>query len=358
MSSIRSISFFGYGRFGQALGGRLKEVGIKIKAFDNNATFPESIRAKTLQELIQDAQLVIIATPIATTANAVTTLLPFLTKNHIVSDVGSVKTGPTQVMQEILGKEVPWVATHPLFGPTSLALGERPLRTIICPNEHHPKAVSTVANLYKLIDCEVQMQDAESHDRNMAESHALAYFVAKGFLDSGVTLTHPHSPPSVKSISRTVDAVREDAAHLFASLHRENPYAQDARQRLLNALEQLNDALSSPQEKNEKAHAESGALHFSKGLKPPPQLLEARELIDTIDKKLLDLLAQRARVSLRAAQAKATVGKSIRDPERETSLLSNRKDQAHQRQLDPNAVSEIFQAIIRFSRNHQAKHGD
>ena len=104
-------------------------------------------------------------------------------------------------MQDILGQEVSWVATHPLFGPTSLALGERPIRAVVCPNLQHPAAVAKVRNLYEALDCEVLERDAEIHDKEMAESHALAYFVAKGFLDSGVTVNPPHSPPSARAKS-------------------------------------------------------------------------------------------------------------------------------------------------------------
>ena len=53
-------------------------------------------------------------------------------------------------------------------------------------------------------------------------------FVAKGFIDIGADLDAPFAPPSVRAIAQTVEAVQADAAHLFASLHRENPYAKDA----------------------------------------------------------------------------------------------------------------------------------
>ena len=336
----------------------MQEIGVRIRAMDAKVEVPAEIRAASFEELLEGERFVVIATPVAHLATALQEIRPHLTDRHIVLDVGSVKTGPTAVMQDILGQEVSWVATHPLFGPTSLALGERPIRAVVCPNLQHPAAVAKVRNLYEALDCEVLEQDAEIHDKEMAESHALAYFVAKGFLDSGVTVNPPHSPPSARAIGRTVDAVREDAAHLFASLHRENPYAKEARRRLLDSLLALDEALEKPQDETEEAHAESGALHFAESSVSPPQLLEARDLIDGIDEELLDLLAQRARVSLRAAQAKAEVGKAVRDPKRENLMLSTRREQAETRQLNPDSIDEIFQAIIRFSRGHQTEHGN
>jgi len=86
----------------------------------------------------------------------------------------------------------------------------------------------------------------------------------------------------------------------------------------------------------------------------PPQLQAARDVIDELDCDLLDLLVRRAELSLRAAQAKAKVGRGIRDAGREQKLLNRRRDMADRRELDQDAVVDIFQAILRFSRAHQA----
>ena len=94
-------------------------------------------------------------------------------------------------MSRILGDAVPWVGTHPLFGPTSVALGENPLVAVVCPNSTHPEAHHRARSLYERIGCRVVEMDPDSHDRLMAKTHALAFFVAKGMLDAGV----PGAPP-------------------------------------------------------------------------------------------------------------------------------------------------------------------
>jgi prephenate dehydrogenase len=208
--------------------------------------------------------------------------------------------------------------------------------------------------LYESIECEVRVQSAEDHDLEMAESHALAYFVAKGFLDSGVALNTPNAPPSAQAIYRTVEAVQEDAAHLFATLHRENPYSKDARRRLLNALSEVDQVLNQPIPEGEQAHRETGLLRIDAPAEVPPQLQEARNIIDDIDQRIMRLLAQRAAVSLRASKAKVEVGREVRDPRREKSLLDQRALLAEELALEPSAVGEIFDAILRFSRKHQA----
>src|SRR5262249_44128203 len=134
------------------------------------------------------------------------------------------------------GEAIPWVGTHPMFGPVSLARGERPLRAVVCPNPSHADAVARITALFERIGCEVIHEDAAAHDRTMAYTHALAFFVAKGLIDAGTPASAPYAPPSFQAIARTVELVRSDAGHLFEALHRENPYAGEARRRLLDAL--------------------------------------------------------------------------------------------------------------------------
>ena len=83
-------------------------------------------------------------------------------------DVASVKMKPAAIFERHLAGRVPWAATHPLFGPASLARRERPLRVVVCPNDRHPAAVEAAANLYRRLGCQVRLQDAEAHDREMA----------------------------------------------------------------------------------------------------------------------------------------------------------------------------------------------
>lgn len=351
------IGFVGYGRFGQALGERFREEGLPVLAWDPDRELPADLATADLADLASRARVLFLATPVAAMESTLAALRPHLTPDHTVLDVGSVKTGPLAAMSMGLGKDIPWCGTHPLFGPVSLARGERPLRAVVCPNPIHPSAADTAKELFTRIGCEIVEQDAEGHDEAMAEGHALAYFVAKAFLDADIDLSQPWSPPSVQAIARTVDAVRADAAHLFATLHRENPYAAGARRRLLDALERTDEALRAPPPADEVAHAETGALHIAEAAPVSPDLLEARDQIDALDRDLLELLGRRAELSLRAARAKAEVGRSIRDPEREERMLAARKEAAASLGLDGDRVAEIFAAIVSFSRQHQNRHG-
>jgi prephenate dehydrogenase len=348
---MSTIAFVGYGRFGAALAALFQEAGDSVRAFDPHASVPDGIRAASLADLVQGADFVVLAVPVPRLGEAVAAIRPHLDPAQIVLDVGSVKVGPAAVLAAALGRAIPWVGTHPLFGPVSLYRGERPLRAVVCPNPIHPEAVAAVSALFARIGCQVLEQDAEAHDRAMAYTHALAFFVAKGMLDAGVPVDLAYAPPSFQAIARTVASVRADAGHLYTALHRENPYAAEARHALMDALAKADRSLAGP----EAAAAMEQVLAAPDLGAVSPALSEAREMIDDVDREIMALLARRALISRRAAAAKAELGVAVRDARREAELLEARRREAARLGLDPDAVAAIFEAILGFSRKVQGR---
>lgn len=342
------VAILGQGRFGRALADLAEDAGLTVRALDPNVEVPAPRRASSLAELIEGAPIVVIAVPVTAMPAALASLAPLLRPEQLVLDVGSVKVLPTNAMQAALGDRIPWVATHPLFGPTSLALAERPLRVVICPNAAHPAATARARAFYERLGCWTIEQSAHAHDKAMAETHALAFFVAKGMLDAGVDTRVPFAPPSFQAIARTVDVVRGDAGHLFAAICADNPHAGDARRRLLDALKAVDAALGEP------AHDTMAIAPAT----PPavvasPELQGTRDRIDEIDQEIVALLGRRAELSRRAMKAKQRLGQPLYDPERETRMLAARRAMAEERTLDAESVEDVFRAILRFSRRVQ-----
>ena len=121
-----SIGIVGYGRFGRAIGQLFEEAGHGVVAYDTQVAPPAGVDAGSLARLAEVSDIIVLAVPIPALIPTLEALRPSLGSAHLVLDVGSVKVMPSEAMRELLGTQVPWVATHPLFGPTSLALGERP----------------------------------------------------------------------------------------------------------------------------------------------------------------------------------------------------------------------------------------
>jgi prephenate dehydrogenase len=187
----------------------------------------------------------------------------------------------------------------------------------------------------------------------MAETHAIAFFVAKGILDSAIGLDVPYAPPSFQAIARTVDVVRSDAGHLFLAIQRDNPYATSARKRLLEAMKAVDIAVDEVSQGAEATEVVSPALVIPEGGDAANRLLEARQLIDNVDRNILELLRTRAELARHAGRAKVSAGRQVYDPAREAELMSARRAWAQELDLDPEGVEAIFRMVVRFSRRVQ-----
>jgi prephenate dehydrogenase len=360
---MNEVAILGYGRFGRALGQLLAEGGISHRAYDPmvgpGAELPPEFRADSLRDLVSRAKFVVVAVPVPRIRAALIDLRPYLHPDQIVLDVGSVKVGPAAALAEELGDAIPWVATHPLFGPLSLALAERPLRVVLCPAAAHPAAAAAVRELYERIGCEVVEQTPEGHDRVMAHTHALTFFVAKGMIDAGAGMEVPFAPPSFQAIARTIETVRSDAGHLFTAIARDNPFAAEARKQLVTALSAIDRALDAeaqqgtPGEGHDATRDATGRLAIPDLGERSPELKQAREHIDAVDRDIVRLLAQRTQLALRAAHAKAKLGAPVLDSTREAEVMGARRAWADELKVDADAVADVFRAIMTMARRAQ-----
>lgn len=237
------IGILGFGHFGRALASLADGAGLPWRAFDPVGGVPPERAASDAGALAAEAEMLVASVPVPALEASLGAMRGALDGGHLVLDVGSVKVWPSEVMGRVLGREVPWCATHPLFGPVSLSRGERPLRVVVCPNGQQPGAANRARALYERLGCEVTEMDADAHDRHMAETHALAFFVSKAMLDIEAGHGSELVTPSFRAMAQTVDTVRGDAGHLFSLIQLGNPHAAGARQRLMEALRRIDEEL-------------------------------------------------------------------------------------------------------------------
>ena len=83
---------------------------------------------------------------------------------------------------------------------------------------------------------------------------------------------------------------------------------------------------------------------------PKPSLDHLRDQIDSIDKQLVDLLAERRRVVQQVIEVKAQHDLPTFHPAREENLISARRAQATQAGLDPDYIEDLFRTMLRHSR--------
>jgi chorismate mutase len=84
-------------------------------------------------------------------------------------------------------------------------------------------------------------------------------------------------------------------------------------------------------------------------------LRELRDEIDQIDRKIVELLAERLRLVMRVGEYKRANGLAIYDAERERDLLA-RVGNAAPSPLEPAMAQRIFQCVIQESRELEKRH--
>lgn len=341
MNRALRIGIMGYGRFGSALAALLAEHRYPWLAWDDAQPVPGQHAAADVAGLLAASDLVVVAVPVAAFAGVLRDLRPQLDRRHRVMDVCSVKQGPCALMDEVLGEDIPHVGSHPLFGPLSIARAE-PLRTVVCPSPRHPDMASQVRALFESIGSEVTEMTPAAHDRHMAMTHAMAFFLARGLLELGVGEDLHWTPPSFAALASSIAAVRADAGHLFNAIQRENPYAAATRRRLIEALARIDQRVL-------EAPVDTGVLAVpavSAAGQPAGASSQVHEHIDELDRELLGLLQRRRELCARAALADADTEAAARATHPEAAALADERGRhGSEGGLPPEAVQALFRQI-------------
>lgn len=86
----------------------------------------------------------------------------------------------------------------------------------------------------------------------------------------------------------------------------------------------------------------------------PRALPLLRAMIDSLDRELLQIIAQRMTLVSEIAAYKREHGLRIRDPQRERELLEDRTSRAEELGLPRGEMESVFRLLLRASRDHQA----
>ncbi len=229
---------------------------------------------------VQDADCIVIATPVASIEIILTLLKPFWSANAVYTDVGSTKGNVLVAAHAVFGK-IPanFIPAHPIAGAEQsgvlAAIDDLFVkkRLIITPAENtDTHALRKVQQFWQQLGSSVSVMDAQHHDQVLAATshlpHILAFalvdmlghkdeqsdifkYAAGGFKDfTRIASSDPamwqaicaanknEIIPLIKQLMGELDKIQQmlendDSQQLFATL----TYANHARQRFLNQIE-------------------------------------------------------------------------------------------------------------------------
>jgi prephenate dehydrogenase len=180
-SDFKKITIIGVGLIGGSLGLALKEkkANFKIVGIDKQGIIEKAIArgaidegTVNLKEGIEEADIVIIATPVKTILNLLTQINPFLKKGCIVTDTGSTKQQIVRKANKVLSKDIFFIGGHPMAGSEEYGIDSanshlfQDKTYILTPTKKSNLiAIEKISSLIKMIGGKRLILNSLEHDR-------------------------------------------------------------------------------------------------------------------------------------------------------------------------------------------------
>ena len=207
----------------------------------------QSISAREATEealsILGEANVVIVCVSIKHYLATLKRLLPHLSSQTVLVDVATVKVETTAWLQQH-GDKLNYVATHPMFGPSSYKKSGNSVTGFRLVVTDHNIPVETYEKLLSWLEClgmRVIGMDAESHDKYLAETLFLTHFIAQAITAADFVRTDIDTV-SFGFLMDAVESVREDT-DLFNDVFHHNPYCESIINRLIEAVQQTQQRL-------------------------------------------------------------------------------------------------------------------
>ena len=199
MPPFKKIVIFGVGLIGGSFALALKKAGVVEQVVGVGRRLETLERAKSLGIIdaigdvtaVSDADLVLIATPVAQTQAVLASIAPYLQPHTVITDAGSTKSDVVAAARLALGEKiVQFVPGHPIAGReqngpeaalADLYVGKKVVLTAL--PENASTSVASVSAAWKYCGALIHELSAEEHDAVFAAVSHLPHFLAYALVD-------------------------------------------------------------------------------------------------------------------------------------------------------------------------------
>ena len=236
----KTIGILGLGRFGRMTYDHL--AGCRPRVWTRDGSKLVGLEGAAAFEEAAACDVVVLTVAISAMEEICRRLAPLLRPGQIVVDTCSVKVDPVRVMLELLPPHVQVLGTHPLFGPDSGRDGIAGLKMVLCPVRIEPRDYAAIREFLVSLGLRIIEATPEEHDRQAARTQAIFHLLAQAFGRLGWG-GEPIATPAPEAFSRHVASLRNDSFQLFVDMQRSNPFADEQRALLVDALQKLDAEL-------------------------------------------------------------------------------------------------------------------
>ena len=198
---INKLALIGVGLIGGSLARALRDAGHVREVIGYGRGLANLQRAvelgvadrveTSLSAAVRDADMVVLATPVGCMAEILEAIAPYLAKDAVVTDVGSVKGTIAVAARAALGEKLAhFVPGHPIAGTertgveasfSSLFVGRRVVLTPL--PETSAEAMTRVRAMWQAAGAEVVSMSVEHHDAVLAATSHLPHLLAYALVD-------------------------------------------------------------------------------------------------------------------------------------------------------------------------------
>ena len=193
---INKITIIGVGLIGGSLARALKERNLAKVVFGygrDQSRLEEAQKSNfidafstNIKEAIDEANIVVIATPVGTFKEILGQIEPLISSNVIITDVGSTKSDIVNIVNDVLrDKSSYFIPAHPIAGKerSGFEVSDSKLydgkKVIITPQEtNSPESIDVIDQMWKNVGADVDFMSAESHDNLLGMTSHLPHMLA------------------------------------------------------------------------------------------------------------------------------------------------------------------------------------
>ncbi len=212
---FKKVCIIGCGLIGSSLARAIKKYNLSEKIVSSNRS--DIVNKKVLelkmvndsssdtQKMVQDSDLIIIATPLSSYENVILKIKNSLKSGTILTDVGSVKEGVISLVEKAIPKDVSWIPSHPIAGTEESGpeAGFSELFKnrwcILTPSKKaKEKDIDTLKSFWKKIGSKVDIMDVKQHDYILSITSHIPHLVAYNIVNTSINIQEEKQSDIIK----------------------------------------------------------------------------------------------------------------------------------------------------------------
>jgi 3-phosphoshikimate 1-carboxyvinyltransferase len=141
---------------------------------------------------VSKMDIIILATPVRAMESVLFDIKPFLSKNILVTDVGSTKVSVVEAVRRVFSEVPPnFIPSHPIAGAeksgvlaSNSLLFEKHMAIVTPLPDSNPVLLDRLHRLWRAVGADVVSMDVEHHDHVLASSSHLPHLLAYTLVDA------------------------------------------------------------------------------------------------------------------------------------------------------------------------------